>query len=394
MLESRVVPTEASDTFRGIVKGNGSTMLIGVPKEIKDNENRVSTTPAGVAEYVARGHEVIVEASAGTGSGFSDDEYAAAGATIIDSASDVWARADMIVKVKEPIASEYELMRDGQILYTYLHLAAEEELTHALINRGVTAVAYETVELSDGSLPLLSPMSEVAGRMATQVGAHYLAKYLGGRGKLLGGVPGVPPGDVVIIGGGIVGTNAAQMALGLGANVKILDISADRLRYLDLVLHGRITTQMSNRTAIAEAVKNCDLLVGGVLIPGAKAPKLVTAEMVSTMREGAVIVDVAIDQGGCVETARPTSHSNPTFVVDGVIHYCVTNMPGAMPRTSTYALSNVTLPYGLALASKGIDALREDPALQLGLNIYQGKVTYAAVAEAFGLDYTPAADLL
>ncbi|CAN5676739.1 alanine dehydrogenase [soil metagenome] len=369
-------------------------MLIGVPKEIKDNENRVSTTPAGVAEYVARGHDVLVEASAGVGSGFQDGEYRAAGAKIVDDAGDVWGQADMIVKVKEPIPSEYELMRNGQILYTYLHLAAEEHLTHALVNRGVTAVAYETVELLDGSLPLLSPMSEVAGRMATQVGAHYLAKYLGGRGKLLGGVPGVPPADVVIIGGGIVGTNAAQMALGMGANVMILDVSKDRLRFLDLVLHGRMTTMMSNRTAIAEAVQQCDLLIGGVLIPGAKAPKLVTKGMVSTMREGAVIVDVAIDQGGCVETARPTSHSNPTYAVDGVIHYCVTNMPGAMPRTSTFALSNVTLPYGLALADRGVDALREDRALQLGLNTYQGKVTYSAVAAAFNLDYTPAADLL
>jgi alanine dehydrogenase len=369
-------------------------MLIGVPKEIKDNENRVSTTPAGVAEYVARGHAVLVQASAGVGSGFSDAEYAAAGATLIPDAGDIWGRAEMIVKVKEPIASEYGLMRDGQILYTYLHLAAEEALTGALLERGVTSVAYETVELADGSLPLLSPMSEVAGRMATQVGAHYLAKYLGGRGKLLGGVPGVPPGDVVIVGGGIVGTNAAQMALGLGANVTILDISAERLRFLDLVLHGRLTTLMSNRTAIAEAVANCDLLIGGVLIPGAKAPKLVTAEMVSAMRDGAVIVDVAIDQGGCVETARPTSHSEPVYNVDGVIHYCVTNMPGAMPRTSTLALSNVTLPYGLALASQGVDALRMDAALLPGLNTYQGKVTYAAVADAFALDYTPAADLL
>jgi alanine dehydrogenase len=369
-------------------------MLIGVPREIKDNENRVSTTPAGVAEYVARGHAVIVEQSAGVGSGFHDEEYAAAGATLLDDASDVWGRAEMIVKVKEPIPSEYALMRDGQMLYTYLHLAAEERLTHALLDRGVTAVAYETVELADGSLPLLSPMSEVAGRMATQVGAHYLAKYLGGRGKLLGGVPGVPPGDVVIIGGGIVGTNAAQMALGLGANVTILDISAERLRFLDLVLHGRLTTLMSNRTAIANAVRNCDLLIGGVLIPGAKAPKLVSAEMVGTMREGAVIVDVAIDQGGCVETARPTSHSDPVYTVDGVIHYCVTNMPGAMPRTSTLALSNVTLPYGLALAARGLDALRDDAALLPGLNTYRGKVTYAAVAEAFDLDYTPATDLL
>lgn len=369
-------------------------MLIGIPKEIKDNENRVSTTPAGVAEYVAHGHQVIVETNAGTGSGFQDDEYRAAGAEIVDTNTEVWSRAEMIVKVKEPIAPEYDLMRENQLLYTYLHLAAEEDLTKALIDRGVAAIAYETVELEDGSLPLLSPMSEVAGRMATQIGAYYLAKPNGGIGKLLGGVPGVAPAEVVIIGGGIVGTNAAQMALGMGANVRILDISIDRLRYLDLVLHDRITTLASNRSAVADAVASCDLLIGGVLIPGAKAPKLVTREMVSTMRDGAVIVDVAIDQGGCVETARPTSHSSPTYVVDGVVHYCVTNMPGAMPRTSTFALSNVTLAYGLKLADRGIDALKDDPSLRLGLNVYKGKVTYKAVAEAFGLDYVPAETLL
>ncbi|MFW6075721.1 MAG: alanine dehydrogenase [Chloroflexota bacterium] len=369
-------------------------MLVGIPREIKDNENRVSTTPAGVAEYVARGHSVIVEAGAGQGSGFEDSEYAAAGAELIESSTEVWAKADMIVKVKEPIAPEYDLMRDGQILYTYLHLAAEEALTTALVEQGVTAIAYETVELEDGSLPLLSPMSEVAGRMATQVGAFYLAKPSGGRGKLIGGVPGVAPADVVIIGGGIVGTNAAQMALGMGANVTILDISIDRLRYLDQVLHGRIVTLASNRSAVAEAAANCDLLIGGVLIPGAKAPKLVTADVISTMRPGAVVVDVAIDQGGCVETARPTSHSNPTYIVDDVVHYCVTNMPGAMPRTSTFALSNVTLPYGLKLADRGVDALRNDVALRKGLNVYKGNVTYEAVAEAFGRPYVPAESLL
>lgn len=369
-------------------------MRIGVPKEIKDNENRVSTTPAGVTEYVARGHEVLVETMAGAGSGFSDDAYRASGATIVEEASDVWAQADMIVKVKEPIAPEYPLMRDGQILYTYLHLAAEEALTHALVDRGVTAIAYETVELPDRSLPLLQPMSEVAGRMATQMGAYYLAKFAGGRGTLLGGVPGVPPAHVVIVGGGIVGTNAAQMALGMGAQVTILDISAERLRQLDLLLHGRLTTLMSNRTTMAEAIAGCDVLIGGVLIPGAKAPKLVTADMVKSMGGGAVVVDVAIDQGGCVETARPTSHSQPVYKVDDVTHYCVTNMPGAMPRTSTLALSNVTLPYGLMLADRGVGVLRDFLPLQLGLNVYKGKVTYAAVAEAFGLDYTPAADLL
>jgi alanine dehydrogenase len=364
-------------------------MIVGIPKEIKDNENRVSTTPSGVSEYVARGHQVLVERSAGTGSGFADSEYEAAGATLVDSHAEVFARADMIVKVKEPIAPEYELMRPGQILYTYLHLAAEAALTNVLIDRQVTSIAYETVELSNRALPLLTPMSEVAGRMSIQVGAHYLEKVHGGRGLLLGGVAGVPPANVAIIGGGVVGTNAAQMALGMGANVTILDVSIDRLRYLDQVLHGRLQTMASNRGNIAEVVRDADLLIGGVLIPGAKAPKLVTAEMVSSMRPGSVIVDVAIDQGGCIETVRPTSHSNPTFDVDGVVHYCVTNMPGAVPRTSTFALSNVTLPYGLLLAEKGMEAVRNDPALAKGVNVYKGQVTYPAVAEAFGLEYTP-----
>jgi len=369
-------------------------MLVGIPKEIKDNEYRVSTTPAGVAEYVARGHRVIVERSAGVGSGFSDSEYELAGAELVDGHKEVFDRADMIVKVKEPIAPEYELLGNGQILYTYLHLAAEEALTRVLVERGVTSVAYETVELPDRSLPLLTPMSEVAGRMAVQVGAHYLAKVHGGRGLLLGGVAGVQPADVVIIGGGVVGTNAAQMALGMGANVTILDISVDRLRYLDQVLHGRLNTLASNRANIAQAVQQADLVVGGVLITGAKAPHLVTAEMVSAMQEGAVIVDVAIDQGGCIETARPTSHSDPVYTVDGVVHYCVTNMPGAMPRTSTFALSNVTLPYGLKLAAKGVEAFREDPALALGVNVYKSQVTYQAVAETFGYPYTPLGELL
>jgi alanine dehydrogenase len=369
-------------------------MIVGIPKEIKDNENRVSTTPAGVAEYVAHGHTVLVERSAGVGSGFADAEYAAAGGQLIDAHADVFARADMIVKVKEPIASEYDLLREGQLLYTYLHLAAEEKLTHALLDRKVSSIAYETVEMPNRSLPLLTPMSEVAGRMSVQVGAYYLQKTNGGRGLLLGGVPGVPPADVVILGGGVVGVNAAQIALGMGANVTIIDLSVDRLRYLDHVLHGRINTLASNRQNLAAAVRECDFLVGGVLIPGAKAPKLVTAEMVSTMREGSVIVDVAIDQGGCIETGHPTSHSNPTFVVDGVIHYCVTNMPGAVPRTSTYALSNVTLPYGIKLADKGMAAVSSDAALAKGVNVYQGKITYPAVAEAFGLEYTPLDQLL
>jgi alanine dehydrogenase len=369
-------------------------MIVGIPKEIKDNENRVSTTPSGVSEYVARGHTVLVERLAGVGSGFQDVEYVNSGATLVDTHEDVFARSDMIVKVKEPIESEYGLMREGQLLYTYLHLAAEELLTKTLIQRKVVSIAYETVELPNRSLPLLTPMSEVAGRMAVQVGAHYLEKTHGGRGLLLGGVPGVQPADVVILGGGVVGINAAQMALGLGANVTIIDLSIDRLRYLDQVLHGRINTLASNRGNIASAVQNCDLLVGGVLIPGAKAPKLVTAEMVSTMRAGAVIVDVAIDQGGCIETCRPTSHSNPTYFVDGVLHYCVTNMPGAVPRTSTFALSNVTLPYGLKLAESGIDAVKADPALAKGVNVYDGHVTYRAVADAFDMAYTPLESLL
>lgn len=369
-------------------------MLVGIPKEIKDNENRVSTTPAGVAEFVSRGHHVIVERTAGVGSGFQDSEYADAGAELVDTHEEVFARAEMIVKVKEPIEPEYHLLREDQILYTYLHLAAEEALTHALIERKVTSVAYETVELPNRSLPLLTPMSEVAGRMSVQVGATYLQKTNGGRGLLLGGVPGVLPANVVILGGGVVGTSAAQMALGLGANVTILDISVDRLRFLDLVLHGRVNTLASNRQNIANALLDCDLLIGGVLIPGAKAPKLVSAEMVSTMQDGAVIVDVAIDQGGCIETVRPTSHSNPTFVVDGVVHYCVTNMPGAVPRTSTFALSNVTLPYGVYLAEHGIEAFRKDPVLAKGVNVYDGKITYQAVAEAFDLEYASLESLM
>ncbi|CAN5739443.1 alanine dehydrogenase [soil metagenome] len=383
--DGTVKGSTARDIWMG--EGNEEGMLVGIPKEIKDNESRVSTTPAGVTEYVTHGHKVIVERSAGMGSGFHDSEYEAAGAEMIDSHAGVFARADMIVKVKEPIASEYGLMRDGQILYTYLHLAAEEALTHALIDRNVTAVAYETVELPNRSLPLLTPMSEVAGRMSIQVGAHYLQKTHGGRGLLLGGVPGVLPANVVIVGGGVVGTSAAQMALGLGANVTILDISVDRLRFLDLVLHGRINTLASNRQNLAVSLRDCDLLIGGVLIPGAKAPKLVTAEMVASMPDGAVIVDVAIDQGGCIETVKPTTHSDPTFVVDGVVHYCVTNMPGAVPRTSTFALSNVTLPYGVFLAEHGVNAFSLDPALAKGLNVFKGKVTYPAVADAFGLEH-------
>jgi len=365
-------------------------VIVGVPREVKDREYRVSTTPAGAREFVAHGHTVLVEAGAGIGSGFADDEYEAIGARIVETHEAVFAEADMIVKVKEPVAAEYELLREGQVLFTYLHLAADEPLTHALIERRVQAVAYETVQLANGPLPLLQPMSEVAGRMSVQVGAHYLEETHGGRGMLLGGVPGVPEADVVIVGGGIVGTNAAQVALGMGANVTILDMNIERLRFLDQILHGRVHTLGSNSHNIAEAVRGADLVIGSVLIPGKRAPKLVTQEMVDTMRAGAVMVDVAIDQGGCFETSKPTSHSDPVFDVGGVTHYCVTNMPGAVPRTSTLALSNVTLPYGLALADRGlVEAATRDPALAKGVNVIDGQVTYAGVAEAFGLPYVP-----
>jgi alanine dehydrogenase len=370
-------------------------MIVGVPREVKDSESRVSTTPAGAAEYVARGHRVVVERSAGVGSGFGDPEYVSAGAELADTHEDVFAVADLIAKVKEPIPAEYHLFRPGQILFTFLHLAANAPLTSALLENGVRAVAYETVQDERGALPLLTPMSEVAGRMSIQVGAHYLEAPHGGGGRLLGGVPGVPGAEVVIIGGGVVGTNAAQMALGLGANVTIVDRDIERLRYLDHALHGRLHTLASNRQNLAAAVRDADLVIGCVLIAGAKAPKLVTAEMVASMRPGSVVVDVAIDQGGCIETARPTSHSHPTYVVDGVVHYCVTNMPGAVPRTSTLALANVTLPYGLELAELGLEgAVARDPALAKGVNVLDGRVTYRAVADAFGLEFTPLARMM
>ncbi|GAP63502.1 alanine dehydrogenase [Ardenticatena maritima] len=368
-------------------------MIVGVPKEIKDNEYRVGLTPASVRQLVDAGHSVLVETGAGEGSGFSDDDYRAAGASIVASAAEAWG-AEMVVKVKEPLPQEYDFLRPDLILFTYLHLAADERLTLAMRDSGVIGIAYETVELPDGRLPLLTPMSEVAGRMAVQVGAYYLEKMNGGRGKLLGGVPGVRPATVVIIGGGVVGTNAAKIALGMGANVVILDINVDRLRYLEEIFGGRLTTIASNTHNIAEAVKRADLLIGAVLVKGAKAPKLVTREMVSTMKPGSVIVDVAVDQGGCIETTRPTTHSNPTFFVDGVLHYCVANMPGAVPRTSTYALNNATLPYTLKLAAHGLDAIRQDPALAKGVNVFKGHITYPAVAEAFGLPYTPLETLL
>ena len=362
-------------------------MIVGVPKEIKNNEYRVAMTPAGVQQLIEQGHRVLVETGAGEGSRFPDDQYARVGAQVVPTAADAWG-AEMVVKVKEPIAVEYPFLRSDLLLFTYLHLAAEEKLTRAMLDSGVTGIAYETVEAPDGSLPLLTPMSEVAGRMAVQVGAYYLERPHLGRGMLLGGVAGVPGANVVIIGGGVVGTNAAHIALGMDANVTILDTNLDRLRFLEHVLHGRLTTVASNSYNIAEAVQQADLVIGGVLIKGARAPRLVTREMVSTMRQGSVIADVAVDQGGCVETIHATTHSEPTYIVDGVVHYGVANMPGAVPRTSTLALSNATLPYVLRLARRGAEgAMAEDPGLAKGLNTYRGQVTYAAVAECFALPY-------
>jgi alanine dehydrogenase len=364
-------------------------MRIGLPREIKADENRVALTPAGVLALSRDGHQVLVERGAGLGSGFTDDQYQAAGATLVGQAEDVWQEADLIVKVKEPLPDEYRYFRSDLVLFTYLHLAPERELTDALVKSGIVAIAYETVQLPDKSLPLLMPMSEVAGRMATQIGAQFLEKPYGGRGILLGGVPGVLPGKVTVLGGGIVGTNAARIALGLGADVTLIDINADRLRQLDEQFHGQLRTLMSNEYNIAEAVAGADLLIGAVLIPGARAPHLVTEAMVRTMKPGSVIVDVAIDQGGSIETIdRVTTHSHPTYEKFGVIHYAVANMPGAVPRTSTLALTNVTLPFCRELARLGVDdALRQDSVLRRGLNVYRGKVTYQAVAEAHGLPY-------
>ncbi|HEX2091165.1 MAG TPA: alanine dehydrogenase [Longimicrobiaceae bacterium] len=365
-------------------------MLIGVPKEIKTNENRIALVPAGAEALVRAGHTVFVEKGAGEGSGFSDEQYTAVGAQILDSVDDVWARAEMIMKVKEPIAVEYPRIRDGQVLFTYFHFAADEALTHALVKSNAIAIAYETVQLPSGELPLLTPMSEVAGRMSIQAGAKYLEKFYGGRGMLLGGVPGVAPANVVIIGGGVVGTNAAKMAAGFGARVTILDLSLDRLRYLSDVMPANVDLIYSNRHNLLDLLETADLLVGAVLLPGAKAPKLVLREDLRIMKKGAVIVDVAVDQGGCVETIRPTTHENPIYEIDGVIHYGVANMPGGVPRTSTLALTNATFPYALRLANQGWEAAcRADRALALGLNIVRGKVTYPGVAEAFGLEYTP-----
>ena len=370
-------------------------MIIGIPKEIKDNEYRVSATPGAAHHLVERGHRVLVERGAGEGSGFSDEEYAEGGTEVLGDAAEVWRTAEMIMKVKEPLLEEYGYLREGLILYTYLHLAANEGLTRELAARKVAGIAYETVELADGSLPLLTPMSEVAGKMAVQIAAHCLERMNGGRGKLLGGIPGVLPADVAIIGGGTVGTNAALVALGMGANVVILDINPDRLRYLAEVLRGNLNTLVSNPRSIAEAVRRADVVIGAVLVKGAKAPRLVTREMVATMKAGSVIVDVAVDQGGCVETTHATSHSEPTFLVEGVVHYGVPNIPGAVPRTATYGLSNATLPYALKLANEGfLKAVGGDAALARGVNTYKGHITYKAVAEAFGMECRPLVELI
>jgi alanine dehydrogenase len=361
-------------------------MIIGVPKEIKTNENRIALVPAGAEALVADGHTVLVEQGGGEGSGFADDQYRAAGAQIVPKVDDLWARAEMILKVKEPIKVEWPRIRKGQVLFTYFHFAADEELTRAIVKTGSVAIAYETVQLSSGELPLLTPMSEVAGRMAVQEGAKYLEKLMGGRGILLGGVPGVAPAEVVVIGGGVVGTNAAKMAAGMGSHVTILDLNLDRLRYLSDVMPGNVDLIYSNRYNLLECIEGADLVVGAVLVPGAKAPKLIRREDLKRMKPGSVIVDVAVDQGGCVETIKPTTHENATYVVDGVLHYGVANMPGAVPRTSTLALTNATFPYARTLARKGWrDACKGDRALALGLNVVEGKVVYPGVAEAFNL---------
>jgi len=367
---------------------------IGVAKEIKTDEYRVALTPAEALELIRRGHEVLIETGAGVGSAFADSAYERVGARI-DSTADVWNESELLLKVKEPIPSEYPRLREGVVLFTYLHIAADEPLTRALVDSGVSAVAYETVETDDGRLPLLAPMSEIAGRLAAQAGAYFLEKPLGGRGLLLGGVPGVAPGRVLVIGGGIVGYSAAVIAIGLGANVTILERSIDRMRHLDEILSGRVSLVMSSSLQIAESIKDSDVVIGAVLIPGARAPKLITRRMLRDMKEGSVFCDVAIDQGGCAETSRPTTHSEPVYVVEGVTHYCVANMPGAVPITATKALTNATLPYVEAIADHGLrEAVARDPSLARGVNVVDGKITYEAVAEAHNLDYTPLEDVL
>ena len=370
-------------------------MIIGVPKEIKPSENRVALTPAGAQELVKRGHKLYVQHTAGLGSGFNDQEYVKAGATILPDLEDIYAKAEMIIKVKEPIVQEYALVKPGQLLFTYFHFASYKPLTEAMIKSNAICLAYETVENEDGSLPLLIPMSEVAGRMAIQEGAKYLEKPQKGRGVLLGGVPGVPPAEVLILGGGIVGAQAARMAAGLGAKVTIMDINLQRLRYLAEVMPPNVFTQFSNEYNIRPLIKQADLIIGAVLIPGAKAPHLITRDMLKIMKEGTVLVDVAVDQGGCIETCKPTTHEDPVFIIDDVVHYCVANMPGAVPHTSTIALTNATLPYAIQLANKGwLQAVKDNSGLKKGLNIVNGKIVYEGVAKAFDLPYTPLEDVL
>jgi len=367
-----------------------AALIVGVPKEIKNNEYRVAIVPSGVRALIENGHHVLVQTSAGEGAGIPDTEYVSAGAEIVSSANMIFSEAEMIVKVKEPLPREYKLLRPGQLLFTYLHLAPAPQLTKVLLEQGIVGIAYETVQLDNGSLPLLTPMSEIAGKLSVQIAARYLEKENGGSGVLLGGIPGVKPGNVVIIGGGTVGQNAAKIALGMGAHVTLLDISLEKLRYLDDVLGGRITLLASNMDNIEQATKKADVVIGGVLIPGAKAKKLVTRKMISEMRKGSVMVDVAIDQGGCFETSVATSFDNPTFLVDGVIQYCVANMPGCVARTSTFALTNATLPYVLKLSNLGYDkALKDDITLRKGLNVYKGKLTNKPVADAVGINYIP-----
>jgi alanine dehydrogenase len=370
--------------------GRGAPMQVGIPRELKDHEYRVAITPVGVHELVELGHQVLVEHDAGTGSSIADEEYVQAGARIVDDPDELWGSVDLILKVKEPIPLEYERMRAGQVLFTYLHLAASRELTEALCKSGITAVAYETVELPDRRLPLLAPMSEVAGRMAPQVGAHLLEREQGGRGVLMGGVSGVAAARVVVLGGGMAGQNAAWIAAGMEAEVVLVDTNVDKLRYVDAIHKGRIMTLVSSRRVVQELVTQADMVIGAVLIPGARAPRLVSRELVGQMKTGAVLVDISIDQGGCFETSHVTTHSDPTYVVDGVVHYCVGNMPGAVPHTSTYALTNVTIPYAVQIASVGVEeAIRRDEALAKGVNVYQGELTSQPVAEAHQLDWRP-----
>jgi alanine dehydrogenase len=370
-------------------------VIVGIPKEVKDTEYRVAVTPEGVRELTRAGHRVLIQRGAGDGSSVPENRFERAGAEIVGTAEDVWKQADMILKVKEPIAQEYELLQEGQVLFTYLHLAAIRELTEVLAKRNVAAVAYETVQLPDGRLPLLAPMSEIAGRMAPHVGARYLEKENGGRGILMGGVSGVRPAKVLVLGAGMAGANAAWIAAGMEAEVIVVDRNLDKLRFIDQIHKGRISTLMSDQLTLEQRVRESDVVIGAVLVPGAKAPKVVSEEMVSSMRPGSVVIDISVDQGGCIETSRMTTHSDPTYVVHGVVHYCVGNMPGAVPNTSTYALTNVTLPYALEIASRGLDeAVRDDPVLARGVNVFGGRITNEAVAEAHGLEAAPLSSMI